>query len=250
MWVKQLDTGPLSRLTFEGANFRTRWSRDGESLTFLSNRGENYDIWAKRADGSDTAELVLDREALLQEAVFSPDSTWLVFREGLNQAADIYAVQLPMDSAVVPLEVTEFQERAFSLSPDGRWLAFVSNRSGSNEVFVRPFPEAGVSLQQVSTNGGREPLWAHSGRELFYVNGVNELVAVQVSTDPAFALGQQEVLFSAAGYVRNNAYAIYDVASDDQRFVMLRIGDRENAVASELILVENWAEELRQRVGN
>ena len=250
VWVKQLDTGPLSRLTFEGANFRTRWSRDGESLTFLSNRGENYDIWAKRADGSDTAELVLDREALLQEAVFSPDSTWLVFREGLNQAADIYAVQLPMDSAVVPLEVTEFQERAFSLSPDGRWLAFVSNRSGSNEVFVRPFPEAGVSLQQVSTNGGREPLWAHSGRELFYVNGVNELVAVQVSTDPAFALGQQEVLFSAAGYVRNNAYAIYDVASDDQRFVMLRIGDRENAVASELILVENWAEELRQRVGN
>ena len=93
-------------------------------------------------------------------------------------------------------------------------------------------------------------MWAHSGRELFYVNGVNELVAVQVSTDPAFALGQQEVLFSAAGYIRNNAYVMYDVASDDQRFVMLRIGDSENAMASELILVENWAEELRQRMGN
>ena len=244
LWVKQLDTGPLSRLTFEGVNIRTRWSPDGQSLTFLSNRGENYDVWTKRADGSDTAELVLDREALLQEAVFSPDGTWLVFREGVNQAADIYAVQLPIDSAVVPLEVTEFQERAFSLSPDGRWLAFVSNRSGSNEVFVRPFPEAGVSLQQVSTNGGREPLWAHSGRELFYVNSVNELVAVQVSTDPAFALGQQEALFSVAAYMRNPAYTLYDVTPDDQRFVMLRIGD-ENAVASELILVENWAEELR-----
>ena len=249
VWVKQLDRGPLSRLTFEGA-FRARWLPDGQSLTFLSNRAENFDVWSKRADGSDTAELVLDREALLQEAVHSPDGTWLVFREGGNQAADIYAVRLPMDSAVVPLEVTEFQERAFSLSPDGRWLAFVSNRSGSNEVFVRPFPEAGVSLQQVSTNGGREPLWARSGRELFYMNGVNELVAVQVSTDPAFALGQQEVLFSAAGYIRNNGYAIYDVASDDQRFVMLRIGDSENAVASELILVEKWAEELRQRVEN
>jgi serine/threonine-protein kinase len=250
VWVKQLDTGPLSRLTFEGGNIRARWSPDGQSLTFLSNRAENLDVWTKRADGSDTAELVLDREALLQEAVYSPDGTWLVFREGVNQDADIYAVRLPIDSAVVPLEVTEFQERAFSLSPDGRWLAFVSNRSGSLEVFVRPFPEAGQSLQQVSTNGGREPLWAHSGRELFYMNGVNELVAVQVSTDPAFVLGQQEVLFSAAGYIRNNAYITYDVASDDQRFVMLRIGDSENAVVSELILVENWAEELRQRVGN
>ncbi len=92
-------------------------------------------------------------------------------------------------------------------------------------------------------------MWAHSGRELFYVNSVNELVAVQVSTDPAFALGQQEALFSVAAYMRNPAYTLYDVTPDDQRFVMLRIGD-ENAVASELILVENWAEELRQRMGN
>ena len=245
LWVKQLDTGPLSRLTFEGANIRTRWSPDGQSLIFLSNRAENFDVWTKRADGSDTAELVLDREVRLQEAVYSPDGTWLVFREGVNQASNIYAVQLPMDSAVVPLEVTEFQERAFSLSPDGRWLAFVSNRSGPNEVLVRPFPEAGVSLQQVSTDGGREPLWAHSGRELFYVNSANELVAVQVSTDPTFAVGQQEVLFSLAAYLRNPAYTLYDVTPDDQRFVMLRIGDDEDAAPSELILVENWAEELR-----
>ena len=250
LWVKQLDTGPLSRLTFEGANIRARWSPEGQSLTFLSNRAGNYDVWTKRADGSDTAELVLDREVPLQEAVYSPDRTWLVFREGVNQAADIYAVQLPMDSAVVPLEVTEFQERAFSLSPDGRWLAFVSNRSGPNEVFVRPFPEAGVSLQQVSTNGGREPVWAHSGRELFCVNGTSELVAVQVSTDAAFTLGQQEVLFSVAGYMRNPAYALYDVTPDDQRFVLLRIGDRENAAASELILVVNWFGELKERVEN
>ena len=179
LWVKQSDTGPpLSRLTFEGANIRPRWSSDGQSLTFLSNRAGNFDVWTKRADGSDTAELVLDREVSLQEAVYSPDSTWLVFREGVNQAAGIYAVQLPMDSAVVPVEVTEFQERAFSLSHDGRWLAFVSNRSGTNEVFVRPFPDAGANLRQVSTNGGREPVWAHSGQELFYVNGANELVAV------------------------------------------------------------------------
>ena len=80
-----------------------------------------------------------------------------------------------MDSAAVPLQVTEFAERSISLSPDGRWLAYVSTRSGRNEVYVRPFPDAGASLQQVSTDGGTEPVWAHSGRQLFYVNGAQEL---------------------------------------------------------------------------
>ena len=127
-------------------------------MTFLSDRAGDLDIWTERADGSDTAELLLDRELPLQEAAISPDNTWLVFREGANEAADIYAVRLPMDSAVVPLEVTEFHETTFSLSPDGRWLAFVSNRSGSNEVFVRPFPDAGASLRQVSANRGTERL--------------------------------------------------------------------------------------------
>ena len=150
---------------------------------------------------------------------------------------------------MVPLEVTEFQERAFSLSPDGRWLAYVSNRTGSNEVFVRPFPDAGASLQQVSANGGTEPVWAHSGRELFYVNGANELVAVQVSTDPGFAPGQQEVLFSVAGYMQSAFYVMYDVTPDDQRFVMLRIGAGV-AAAAEVILVTNFFEELKRLVPN
>ena len=248
--MKQLDTGPSSRITFEGQQtIRPRWSPDGQFLIFLSNRAGNYDVWTKRADGSDTAELVLDRELDIQGAMYSPDGSWLLFREGLNEAADIYAVRLPMDSAVVPLEVTDSQERAFSLSPDGRWLAFVSNRLGLNEVFVRPFPEAGTSLRQVSVNGGTEPKWAHSGRELFYVNGDGELVAIQVSTDLTFAAGPQEVLFSVADYMRNPAQAMYDVALDDQQFVMLRLGDTEDD-PSEFILVENWADEFLGRTGN
>ena len=251
VWVKQLDTGPLSRITFEGtSNFRATWSPDGQSLIFMSNRAGDTDVWRKRADGSDTAELVLARGgALIQEALYSPDGTWLVFREGVNQNADIYAVRLPADSAVVPLEVTEFQERAVSVSPDGRWLAFDSNRSGPNEIFVRPFPEAGASLQQVSADGGTEPVWAHSGRELFYVNGANELVAVQVSTDPSFTAGEQEVLFSVAGYARNPAYALYDVTPDDQRFMMLRIGEAA-ATDADLVLVQNFFEELKRLAPN
>ena len=248
LWVKQLDTGPLSRLTFEGSeNFRATWSPDGQSLTFVSNRAGNYDVWTKRADGSGTAELVLDREIGIFEGLYSSDGTWLVFREA-SLPADIYAIRSGIDTVAVPLVVTEFRELSISLSPDGRWLAFVSDRSGRNEVFVRPFPDASASLQQVSADGGTEPLWAHSGRELFYVNGANELVAVQVSADPSFAAGRQDVLFSVVDYKRFRAYPQYEVTPDDQRFVMLRVGEADSDIG--LILVENWAEELKERVPN
>ena len=161
----------------------------------------------------------------------------------------MYAMGLGADSVTVPLEVTDFQERSIDLSPDDRWLAYVSNNTGRDEAYVRPFPDAGSGLVQVSTDGGSEPVWAHSGRELFYRNGANELVAVQVTGDPTFAAGQQEVLFSMSDYLTSNGNPMYDVSPDDQRFVMLRIGATETA-AAELILVENWAEELRGRAGN
>ena len=174
----------------------------------------------------------------------------MVFREGAFQAGDIYAIRPGVDSVAVPLEVTEFQEVSISLSPNDRWLAYVSNNTGRDEVYVRPFPpDAGSGLVQVSTDGGLDPVFAHNGRELFYRNGANELVAVQFTGDPTFVAGQQEVLFPMDGYLTASAHAMYDVSPDDRRFVMLRIGDEETA-ASELILVTNWFEELRQRMGS
>ena len=251
LWVKQLDAGPFSRLTFEGAvNFRGQWSPDGRSLTFVSERGgAGGDLWTKRADGSGTAELALDTRGSIREGSYTADGTWLVFREGPNAVADIYAIRPGVDSVAVPLEVTEFQERSISLAPDGRWLAYVSNNTGRDEVYVRPFPDAGSGLVQVSTDGGFDPVWAHNGRELFYRNGANELVAVQVSGNPTFVAGQREVLFSMADYLPSNGNPLYDVSPDDQRFVMLRFGDDETA-ASEFVLVLNSFEELRQRMGN
>ena len=165
LWVRQLPTGPLSRLTFEGRyNFRASWSLDGQSLTFVSVRlGTGAEVWTKRADGSGTAELVLDTRGSIREASYTPDGTWLVFREGSNVTADIYAIRPGLDSVAVPLEVTEFREWSPSVSPDGRWLAYVSNNTGRDEVYVRPFPDTGSGLVQVSSDGGLEPVWAHSG---------------------------------------------------------------------------------------
>jgi serine/threonine-protein kinase len=147
------------------------------------------------------------------------------------------------------LVATEFGERSPAISPDGRWLAYVSTLSGREEVYVSPFPEASSALRQVSTDGGREPVWAHNGRELFYRNGANELVAVQVSEGPSFAWDRQDVLFSTEDYLDSDGYRQYDVSPDDRRFVMLRISETARS-ETELILVDNWAEELRERVGN
>ena len=253
LWVKQLDTGPLSRLTFEGPrNRRATWSPDGESLTFVSNRAGSYDIWTKRADGSGAAALVLDTEQSIVEALYSPDGTWLVFRDGDTNAGsgDIYAIRPGVDSVAVPLVATQFAEFTPAISPDGRWLAYVSRASGRDEIYVRPFPDVGSGMVQVSANGGRMPVWAHSGRELFYIGsdgagGPLELVAVQVTGDPTFAAGRQDVLFSLADYA--GGYHKYAPSPDDQRFVMLRVEETANV---ELIVVENFFEELKERVPN
>ena len=130
---------------------------DGQSLTFVSNRAGNHDIWTRPADGSGAAEVVLDRGGPIHEALYSPDDTWLVFREGGvgNGLGDIFAIRPVMDNVAVPLVVTEFMAYSPVLSPDGRWLAYVSVRSGREEVYVRPFPDVGSGLTHISTDGVR-----------------------------------------------------------------------------------------------
>ena len=143
---------------------------------------------------------------------------------------------------------TPAEEEAPSLSPDGRWLAYTSDESGRREVYVRPFPNVSEARQLVSTDGGSEPLWAHSGRELFYRTADSKLIAVQVVRDPAFRLGTQRVLFSVERYEADVFDRNYDVTRDDQRFLMIRQDVGQND--GELILVLNWLEEVKREVGN
>ena len=221
------------------------WSPDRQSLMFVSNRAGSQDLWIKRADLTGTAELVLDRAAPIWEGVRSSDGTWVVFREGANQEADIYAIRPGVDSVPRAMATMDAQEWTISLSPNGRWLAYASDHSGQSEVYVRSFPEAGT-LVQVSEDRGTAPVWSDSGGELFYQNGAHELVAVQVSTDPFFEVRTQEVLFSMEGYMLAEGHPTYAVTPDARRFVMLRMpGDS----GSELILVDNWFTELRERMG-
>ncbi len=250
LWVKQLDRGPNTKLTHEGTvNFRPTWTPDGAAIAYISDRGENNDLLLRYADGSAREERLLgavDTDLAIWEARLSEDGEWIVYR-GETTSSDIFALRLGGDTDPIPLVATEATERMPVLSPDGRWLAYISNMSGDNEVYVRPFPNANDAMWQISTAGGVEPQWAHSGRELFYRNGRNEMVAVQIDPGPSFQTGGQQVLFSIDGFLTANNRHQYDVAPDDQRFVMLRTSGDANP--TEIIVVENWFEELKG-VGN
>ncbi len=249
LWVRQLDRGTASKLTFQGQqNERPEWTPDGRSIAFITDRQGDVDLFQRRADGTAVAEVLLDMEQALQELRFTRDGSWLVYRQGGGPASDLYARRVGMDSAAIPLVATEFQETSPAVSPDGRWLAYVSNETGGSEVYVRPFPNVDDGRWLVSTDGGTEPMWAHSGRELFYRNGRNEMVAVEVLESAPFATGEQHVLFSAQPYRGEVFHQMYDVTPDDRRFVMIRIEETGDSDI-ELIVVENFFEELKAKVG-
>jgi serine/threonine-protein kinase len=131
---------------------------------------------------------------------------------------------------------------------DGRWLAYVSDESGRDEVYVRPFPNTDDGFWMVSTGGGGEPVWAHSSRELFYRSDGN-LMVQDVLQGEAFAIGERRVLFSAEPYRAGPRHPHYDVTPDGRHFLMIRPLSGSGG-ETELIVVENVFEELKARAGN
>ena len=257
VWIKQLPRGPLSRLTFDPASeYRPRWEPDGRSVTFLSNRASTSALFRRPADGTGADDLVLRLPQSLFEAVSSRDGRWLVVRTGGVQGAaggrDIFGLRPGADSVPVPLVVTPtFDESAIALSPDGRWLGYESSESGRTEVYVRPFPNTEAGKWQVSIGGGAAPIWAPGGRELFYVNGARQMVAAAVAPGPSLQIGERRVLFRLRDelYLANDEhYTPFDVSPDGRRFIMARRVRAEAVAATPLIVVQNWFEELNQRL--
>ncbi|MCH7717783.1 MAG: protein kinase [Gemmatimonadetes bacterium] len=252
IWIKELDGGSFQRLTFGGDfNVRPVWSADNRWVMFLSNQARAaLELFRRRADGSGPAERVLDWRRPPAEGLWSRDGQWLVVRT--DGARDIFALRPGVDSVPQPLLTMVFDETAPALSPDGRWMAYVSDESGRSEVYVRSFPNVEDTQRQVSTDGGMEPVWAHSGRELFYKNASRDLVAVTVRTNPTFAVvGRRELFTLPTGASATAQHAQYGITRDDTRFIMFRTpGTAEGVVTERWIVVENFFEELKAKVGN
>jgi len=255
IWIKDLDHGPFTRLTFDGGATRPEWSRDGRYVLYFrqARLASDADLWRRRADGTGEPEMVLDLTRAVWEVQQTPDTTSLIVRFGVPPTRDIYRYALGAgsgDSALTPLAANNgYEESAVALSPDGRWFAYASNESGRYEIYVRPFPDASNGRWQVSRDGGNEPRWAHSGRELFYRRGDGNLVAVTVPPGSGFTTGDQRVLFQANPFAENSAYAEYAVAPDDRRFLFKRFVARADngQLANTAVLIQHWLEEVRAR---
>ncbi|MCH7876484.1 MAG: serine/threonine-protein kinase [Gemmatimonadetes bacterium] len=244
IWVYDLVQRTLTRMTFEGDNRYPFWSVDGTRIGFSSARegGERGLYWLP-ADGSGTAELLYAIEgAQVWEASWMPDGQSLIVRQSDQGIRNIYAVPLAGGEEPRPLMQTEFNERSPMVSPDGGWLAYVSNESGRDEVYVRPLPGPG-GKRQISTDGGTEPLWSLDGTELLYRGNDGNLYAVAIRTTPALSVGQRTVLFEDQ-HVRQSQHTNYDLNPRDGRFVMIK----GSAEPTNLVVVLNWYEELRARM--
>jgi serine/threonine-protein kinase len=255
IWVKQLDAGPLTRLTFDGTlNYRAAWLPDGRSLSFSSDRDGLTHVFTVRADGSSKPERVMPQDTTqIDESLWSADGRWLVYRSGVVDATrDLYArATSGGDTARHTIAAGAYDEYAPALSPDGRWLAYVSVESGREQVFVRPFPDAGRARWPVSNAGGFSPVWSHSGHELFYISAADSMMAVQIPETSAseFVAGPAHALFSASSLQVDPYHQGFSVTPDDRSFIML---SRDSAAASpgNLTIVLHWLDEARRLIAH
>ncbi len=243
----------LARLTFQSINTYPIWTADGRYVAFSRelDNGSDRDIYWQLADGSGMAEPLLQRPGIQFEVQFAPDGDHVLLREGNASVADNLDLTVTRITALDQAELfptgAGTETRAPKISPDGRWVAYVSNESGAPEVYVRPFPDASSgAVWQVSTEGGTEPMWAHSGRELFYKSALN-LMAAEVRTDPSFAVRARRPLFRVGQFFNNVWHARYDVLPDDQGFIMIQTSSGIDGL--ETIVVRNWLAEMEETGG-
>jgi len=251
IWIKQLDRGPATRLTFGNRDRRPAWSPDGRLVAFIRDTTGTSLVYAHAADGSGADQLLARIDRLVQEVAWAPDGRWLVLRTDNTQpgAGDLVGVRVGADSAPVPLVASPFTEMHPAVSPDGRWLAFTSNESGVNEVYVRPFPATGAARWQVSDGGGAQPEWAPDGREIFY-GGATGAMAAEVRAAPGtFAVGRTTRLFDIQGLAVDQFHQSYAVEPGGRSFLLFmerQLATRGGPVR--MVWVDDWFRDLAAKI--
>jgi serine/threonine-protein kinase len=247
VWLYDLSRETLTRLTFGGnANNAPIWTPDGKRIAFQSSKEGAPNLFWQLADGSGGLERLTTSEYTQSGNSWSPDGQLLAFIE-INPTTgyDIWVLRMG-DRKPQPFLRTPFNESVPQLSSDGRWLAYVSDESGRFEIYVQPYPGPGGKWE-ISTEGGMEPVWNPNGRELFYRSG-GKMMAVDITTQPSFAAGKPRMLFEGQYLPTPATFSNYDVSPDGQRFLMLKPAEQAQAAPTQIVVVQNWFEELKQKV--
>jgi Tol biopolymer transport system component len=246
IWVDDLSRNALTKLTFQHYNNFGFWTPDGKRVTFMSTAEGTLKSFWQLADGSGGLERLTSGENAQFPNSWSPDGQLLAFTEQSPTTGQDLWVQRIGDRQAQPFLRTPFNEHAAQFSPDGHFLAYTSDESGRNEVYVQLYPGPGGKWQ-LSTDGGIEPKWNRNGRELFYRNG-NAVMAVDITTQHGFAAGTPQKLFEGPYVPTSRGFPNYDVSSDGQQFLMVKASDEPPMTPTQINVVLNWSEELKQRV--
>jgi Tol biopolymer transport system component len=233
VWVLDITQRAWSRLTTNGISNRPMWTADGRRVIYSS----NDDLWWVAADGSNRPESLFVAAGSRFAGAVTPDGRTVVFQETGSTASGIRAMAFDSTQAARTIIPAAFGESNPALSPDGRWLAYQSDQTGRMEVYVQSYPEPGARVP-ISLQGGSEPAWAHNGRELFYRSG-DTLMVASVALSPVFAVVRRRPLFTGS-FLSGGPFREYDVAPDDQHFVMISGG----AAQSTLFGVQNVFQRL------
>jgi eukaryotic-like serine/threonine-protein kinase len=263
IWTWDFARESLARLTFgSSSDWLPRWTPDGRRIVFRSDRAGQANLYSIASDGVGPVERLTTSNNDQYPNSITPDGTALLFCE-LRPKTGFDILRLPLAasqgtgrptpsdegrSQSTSLESSPSAEYSANISPDGRYFAYQSGESGGRfAIYVRPFPNASQGLWQISTEGGTAPVWARTGRELFYLDESNTLMAVPVQTSgPNFSFGRPAKVFDTK---YSGDFYSYDVTPDGRRFLMMKestAGDRSHP--PNMVIVLNWHEELKRRV--
>jgi serine/threonine-protein kinase len=246
-WFLDLERNVLQRIDVQGDSNLPIFAPDGNQVVFARGVGARRSLYRLFLDGRQQPELLVESELLQIPTSWSSDGQYLVYVQAdpVN-ANDIW--MLPMENAPEPQLFlgTPSDETQAALSPSGEWIAYRSDASGRNEIYVEPFPAGGLR-QQVSPDGGTEPVWARNGREIFYRVGTKMMV-VDVTAGADLELGAPRELFEEPYELTDLRYPNYDVDLDGERFLMVKAVSAGSGPQREIIIVQNWFEELKRLV--
>jgi Tol biopolymer transport system component len=239
VWILNLRQGTLSRATFDRDGHDATWTPDGRFLTYTSFKSGEFGLYRNRPGSDAPGDSLRATDSIGFTGYWLPDGSGLVtvaqdLRPG--SGADIALIRNGGRGPIEPLVATSYQAQYPALSPDGRWIAFVSDHSGSPEVYVRSMAGPGEEVQ-VSAHGGSEPLWGPEGRELFYKGGSArgaELVRVELRTAPELEVVSRQALFPIGEIAGSAPHGNYDISPDGKTFVMVR-----RSPATRIIVLQN-----------
>jgi serine/threonine protein kinase/dipeptidyl aminopeptidase/acylaminoacyl peptidase len=255
IWTWDLSRRSLTKLTFDdGAEVSPLWTPDGRRVAFFSKGADRLGVYWKAADGTGKDEFFGGGD---YPASWSADGKTLVLMEWNAESMnyDIAVLPLEGDRKLGVLLKEKHNEAQPRISPDGRWMAYMSDESGRNQVYVRPFPEVDGGRWQVSTSGGDSPLWSPDGRELLFRNG-DAVMSAPIETDPAFSPGMPKRLFQGT-YANSELWydswdwAAWDISPDGRRFLMMKetgLAASGRVRSRKITVVLNWFEELKRRM--